>query len=231
MADTIGAMAHIASISNSIAATNLFTNAVLNFSYFISRREDQTKNLWVNAIGCMLPFADDQKTIYEIPINDIRRRDVVPKNIAILVFVALIFLFSSIPIHAAPAEHYANSISDNAANMAVEKTLTNYGVQIYKVNTFDGRANGGDKSMLIGYVSTEQSTDGVALEIDKILGAWLGVVKLGWDCDSMIAGIGGTNGMAIGTWYCSKEWKDAYLNGDLTQVQLVIKVIGTVTQM
>lgn len=47
----------------------------------------------------------------------------------------------------------------------------------------------------------------------------------------MMAVIGGTNGKAIGTWYCSKEWKDAYLNGDLTQAQLVIKVIGTVTQM
>jgi hypothetical protein len=29
-------------------------------------------------------------------------------------------------------------------------------------------------------------------------------------------------------WYCRKDWKNMYFNGDLTEEQLLSKVIGTI---
>ena len=40
--------------------------------------------------------------------------------------------------------------------------------------------------------------------------------------------IGDAKGTAKGIWYCRRDWKNMYFNGDLTEKQLLAKVIGTI---
>ena len=152
-------------------------------------------------------------------------------HMALIVFVALILLFSAIPIQASPTEPVRANISDDAAKLKVQDLLTKNGIQVVSVNVTDGRANGGTKSMIIAYESSAQNVSDLGLETGKILGPWFGAVESGWDCDELSTVIDDNNGKAKATWYCSKEWKDAYLHGDLTSNQIIANVAGTVTKV
>ena len=146
------------------------------------------------------------------------------KHIAPIMVVALLFLSLSTPI-------YASSISDDAAKLAIQTTLSNGGIEVPTISVADGRDKGGTKSLIIGYVSTAQDAKGIAYEIGAVLGTWTGEIKNGWDCDELSAVIGDANGKTVGMWYCSKEWKDAFLKGDMNNEQLLLKVFATVTKM
>jgi hypothetical protein len=150
---------------------------------------------------------------------------------ALIVFVALILLLSAIPIQASPTKPAKANISDDAAKLGVKDLLTKKGILVISVNVADGRSNGGTKSMIIAYESTSQNVSDLGLETGKILGAWFGAVESGWDCDELSVIIGDTNGKPKATEYCTKEWKDAYLRGNLTSNQIIVNVAGTVTKV
>ena len=118
-------------------------------------------------------------------------------------------------------------LSDDSAQYVVKSTLENAGLNDITTRIGDGRANGGEKSLILSYRSSATDTSDLISETGKILGAFVGTVKSGWDCDSLLTVVGTASGGTAGMWSCSKEWKDAYLAGQLDEASLVLKVAGT----
>lgn len=121
----------------------------------------------------------------------------------------------------------ASSISDNDAIYVIRSVLSDNGFEGVTAQVADGRPNGGTKGLILGYRSTASSVEDLATETGGILGTFFGVVKTGWDCDDMSAVVGDRNGNAIGMWYCTKEWKDAYVRGRITEEEVLANVLGT----
>jgi hypothetical protein len=145
----------------------------------------------------------------------------------IIVLIGLLILSSAMPVE--PVQ--TNNSNDTNAKFSVKKLLTNNGIQVISMNVSDGRSKGGFKSMIIAYESTAKDVSGLVIETGKILGFWLGQIKGGWDCDDLYAVIGDISGKAIAKWHGSKDWKDAYLRGDLTDNQLITNVTLTMTKV
>jgi hypothetical protein len=121
----------------------------------------------------------------------------------------------------------AAEISDDAAKAAIKAKLDDGGISDAKIEVGNDTATGGDKFLIVSYKTLAGSTDGMATEMDTILGAFIEKVKNGWECDSMAAIIGTRNGGIAGTWYCDKEWKDQYFRGNLTMDDLSSMAIST----
>jgi hypothetical protein len=109
----------------------------------------------------------------------------------------------------------------------MKSTLENAGLNDVSTRIGDGRANGGEKVLVLSYRSFATGTNDLASETAKIVGAFIGTVKTGFDCDSLMTVVGTANGGTAGTWYCTKEWKDSYLNGEMNDDALILKVLGS----
>ncbi len=121
-----------------------------------------------------------------------------------------------------------SSMSDDVAMSAIRISLRDAGISDITTQVADGRENGGTKSLIMSYRSLSTTSGGVSEEIGSILGAFLGTVKGGWDCDELSAVVGDSRGNAIGLWYCSKSWKDGYIEGTMTDEEIILKVLSTV---
>jgi len=93
----------------------------------------------------------------------------------------------------------------------------------------DGRSNGGVKALILGYESSALTETQLADETGAILGSFIGAVKNGWDIDELMVVVADTQGNAVGTWHCSKEWINDYLAGKVTMDWLVLKAVGSMT--
>ncbi len=122
----------------------------------------------------------------------------------------------------------ASSISDNDAIYTIRSVLSDNEIQVNYAQVADGRSNGGTKGLVLGYRSTAlNSVEELMGETATILGVFLGSVKTGWDCDDMSVVVGDGNGNGIGMWYCTKEWKDAYVQGRMTDEEILLNVFST----
>jgi len=121
----------------------------------------------------------------------------------------------------------ASSISDNDAIYVIRSVLSDNGFEGVTAQVADGRANGGTKSLVLSYRSTAPGVEELVTETGGILGTFFGVVKTGWDCDELSVVVGDRNDNAIGMWYCTKEWKDAYVQGWMTIEEVGANVLGT----
>ena len=68
-------------------------------------------------------------------------------------------------------------------------------------------------------------------EIGLVSGTFIGVKKMGWDIDELGVVIGNTQGNTVGMWYCSKEWTDSFLKGEITQEELVLKILSSISNL
>lgn len=121
----------------------------------------------------------------------------------------------------------AGALSDDSAQYVIKSTLEKAGLVDVSTRIGDGRTNGGEKSLVLSYRSFATGSSDLMLETGEILGAFVGTVKSGWDCNSLMTIVGTASGGAAGMWYCSKEWKDAYLAGQIDETALALKVFGT----
>lgn len=119
------------------------------------------------------------------------------------------------------------ALSDDSAQYVIKSTLEKEGFIDVSTRIGDGRANGGEKVLVLSYRSFATGTTDLATETAKIVGAFVGTVKSGWDCDSLMVVVGTSSGGTAGTWYCTKEWKYAYLDGQLDDSTLILKVLGS----
>ncbi len=121
----------------------------------------------------------------------------------------------------------AGSISDNIAMDVIKKSLGDGGFSDVTTRIGDGRSEGGVKVLILSYRSEALTTEDFGLETSTILGSFLGTVEAGWDCDELWVAVGDRFGTAIGMWYCSKEWKEAYIKDSLTAEEVLLSVLGT----
>jgi len=101
------------------------------------------------------------------------------------------------------------------------------GLDVVSLEIADGRPNGGEKAVVLGYQSTAIDEQELATETGFILGAYLGSVNEGWDVDSLMVVIGDVNEQTIGTWYCTKEWTDQFLAGEMDQDEISLRALQT----
>jgi len=144
----------------------------------------------------------------------------------------LVILISSIVSVALASDQSDTTTSDTDAKFIVSNTLSGAGIKDVSLTVADGRPNGGEKVLVLTYNSEAFDIDGVGAETAKILGAFLGAVGSGWDGESLMVVVGDITGkVALATWYCSKEWTESYIHGDMTEKDIlfnVLKTIGTV---
>lgn len=148
------------------------------------------------------------------------RLSILVRCVVVLSLIGLM-LYSEIP--AASATY----LSDDSAQYVIKSTLEKNGFIDVSTRIGDGRANGGEKALILAYRSSATTSSDLMSETAKILGAFVGAVKAGWDCDSLMTVVGTQSGGTAGTWYCKKEWKDEYLQGYLTDTDICLKVLGT----
>jgi hypothetical protein len=119
----------------------------------------------------------------------------------------------------------AAEISDDAAQREIKAGLDDGGIVNVTTEIGNDTATGGDKFLMVSHRSQAGSTEGLAVEIEAILSAFLGEIKKGWECDSLAVIVGTKDGGIAGTWYCDKEWKDKYLQGTMTMDEVCSKAI------
>ena len=121
----------------------------------------------------------------------------------------------------------ANDIPDETAMLSIRTYLDNNGLLNVTPQINDTQSEGGAKSLVMGYQSTAFTSESLAQETGIILGAFLGTVKSGWDCEELVVIIRDVNGVDVGKWYCSKEWTEAYISGDISLEELLLEVLNT----
>lgn len=126
-----------------------------------------------------------------------------------------------------------NSIyyDDEAVMAVIETTLKDAGFQGVSTQVADGRDKGGVKVLILSYRSSAASADVLAEEVGSIVGAYLGCAASGWDVDELMVIVGDIEGNAVGTWYCTKEWTEDYINGRMTNEEIILKVLGSMTTL
>lgn len=121
----------------------------------------------------------------------------------------------------------AGAVSDDEAVTVINNLLKDNGFSDVTTRIGDGRAQGGSKSLILSYHSKAVTTEALATETGQILGAYLGVIKLGWDCDGLSVVVGDRVGNAIGMWHCQKEWQDSWVKGKMSDEEILLRVFGT----
>ena len=137
--------------------------------------------------------------------------------------------FSPTPVAETVAQHDPThaSMSDDRAKGLIATFLPTKGIEVAIVQVVDGRPAGGTKQLHIGYVSRATSVVAVAEDMGMVLGAFLGAVREGFDCDELIA-FAGTDGRYVrAVWRCEKQWRDQYLSGTLSGEQVATLVRAT----
>ena len=120
-----------------------------------------------------------------------------------------------------------NSFSDDTWTSLIKSNLLSYGLHKVSAEVIDGRANGGTKTILIGYNSFAEDEIELAGETGYIVGSFLSAADQGWDIDELSVIIGDANDIAIGMWYITKEWKEDYIYGRTTLEETALKALGT----
>jgi len=110
----------------------------------------------------------------------------------------------------------------------MKTTLIRQGIDVSSIRVANGRDNGGNKVVIVAYISHAYDEKGVAGEIGSVVGTFLGAKMKGWDIDELIGVIGDTNGQTVGTWYCDKEWAEKYIQGEMTLEDIGAKVLQTI---
>ena len=122
-------------------------------------------------------------------------------------------------------------MTDELAVDMIKIVLMGYGVIDVDTLIADGRDKGGTKVLILTYKSTALNQDDLASEMGHILGAYMGAVKKGWDIDELSVVVGDIRGTAIGMWYCSKEWTNDFISGEITMAELSLKVLGSMESL
>ncbi len=121
------------------------------------------------------------------------------------------------------------AVSDQKATAVIKTTLGAFGISDITTMIADGREKGGVKVLILTYRSNALTETELAEEMGRIVGAYMGVVKGGWDIDELSVVVGNVHGIAVGMWYCSKEWTDSFIKGEITEKELMLKVMGSMT--
>lgn len=119
-------------------------------------------------------------------------------------------------------------ISDEEAIEIIEETIKSFGLSASTIQIANGRKNGGRKILILGYKSIAITQDKLLKETAEIAGAYIGVKKNGWDIDELSVIIGNMQGNAVGMWYCSKEWTDSFIKGEITKEDLLFKITSSI---
>ena len=133
------------------------------------------------------------------------------------------------PVAETVAQHNPThaSMSDDTAKVLISAVLLTKGIEVAIVQVVDGRPAGGTKQLHIGYVSRATSVVAAAEHIGMVLGAFLGAVREGFDCDELIAFAGTDTRTVRAIWRCDKQWRDQYLNGTLSAKQVGALAMAT----
>jgi len=107
----------------------------------------------------------------------------------------------------------------------IKTRLVRFGFDIVSMDVADGRAKGGDKALILTYITG----DDISTEIGGITGAFAIAIQDGWDIDSMVVVMGDKSGNAVGTWYCEVDWINAYHDDEIRAVEMLDNVINTLT--
>ncbi len=91
----------------------------------------------------------------------------------------------------------------------------------------DNRINGGNKGIIVSYKSMAVSVSALSYETGLILGSFIGSIDQGMDVDVLLIIVKDINDDIIGTFHCTKEWKEAYYNELITMEELVLKVLSS----
>jgi len=139
----------------------------------------------------------------------------------------------SIPTPTPTKEEKTGAITSDAIGEDIFTSVLeeDAGLTVTNVEIADGRPNGGEKAVVLGYQSTATNETELATEVGFILGSYLGSVNEGWDVDSLSVVIGDLNGQTIGTWYCEKEWTEQFLAGEIDQDEVSLKALQTMESM
>ena len=113
----------------------------------------------------------------------------------------------------------------------MKTTLISQGIDVDSIKVANGRDKGGNKVVIVAYISHAYDEKGVVGEIGSVVGAFLAAKMKGWDIDELIGVIGDTNGQAVGTWYCDKKWVEMYIQGELSMEELGMKVVQTIEKI
>lgn len=119
------------------------------------------------------------------------------------------------------------SKDDEYYTTLMKVALRDQGFDVESVKVANGRDKGGDKNVIIAYRSSATTTNEISTEMGSMTGVFAGAVKDGWDIDVMVVVMGDLQGTAVGTWYCEESWIQDYLEGSISDEELVVKVLGT----
>lgn len=114
---------------------------------------------------------------------------------------------------------------DEYYSSILEIAFASEGIYTESIEVSNGRANGGNKAVVVKYASTATSSGELAYEIGGFTGAFTSVVEDGWDIDVMVVHIQETNGETAVTIYIREKWVQSYLRGEISQDELLSKVI------
>jgi len=119
--------------------------------------------------------------------------------------------------------------SDKAAIYTFKTQLSNQGFRDVTVRVADGRAKGGVKALMVSYNTIATTEADLSYETGAVLGAYIGTIKGGADLDELMVVVGDRNGLAAGMWHCSKDWTNDYIDGRLSNDELLLNVLSTMT--
>jgi len=111
--------------------------------------------------------------------------------------------------------------------------LAKYDIHINYNKIVDGRDNGGEKQLILGYNSAETTywtenyvPHGLEEEMAHFLGAFQSAVTNQYklDVDVMLVSVGDTQGNAVGMWYCYTDWIIDHDKGIITTEELYGKI-------
>jgi len=107
-------------------------------------------------------------------------------------------------------------ITDEYAISIMKESLLNNAIDVETIEVADGRPNGGEKSLILGYTSKD-ATDIVVLTEEKtsVVEAFAMVVDEGWDIDSLSVVTGNSAGKATSIWMCDKDSTLNYRNKEI----------------
>jgi hypothetical protein len=110
----------------------------------------------------------------------------------------------------------------------LESSVQKEGISLQAIEVADGRSNGGDKMVIIGYRSSATTTTEVESEMEVSVEAFIDTVNHGWDIDGMVVILGEPDGTAAGQYHVEEEWIQSYLDGDISFETLMERIKDTI---
>jgi len=119
----------------------------------------------------------------------------------------------------------AEQISDYEAQNLIKDSLSDQGLLDITTKIIDQSL--GVRALLIIYRSSATSIYGIGEDIGLILTSFLAITYDGWDCDELSVVVEDQFGNSVGSWFCTKEWKEAHLQNRMSKEDLIANVIST----